>query len=387
MIYLITGTPGAGKTLNAVQTFVEWKKKDHDEVEDPAKRRQFFACNVEGMSIPGVGILPLENFNEWPDLLPDGAVLLLDEAQQVFRPDAARTPPPYITALEMHRHKGIDLILTTQHPTFVHTHIRKLTTLHRHVIPLTNNSAQIFEWKGCNENPDFKRETADVKTWLYPSQFYGQYKSATQHTKKLKWPPWLRKLLLLGVAGVCVLGYLGWQLSSKGAAEASASESSKTPPAAGKGEAKLAPIQSADEYVAQFLPRVRSMPWSAPAYDGHKPQTEPDLYCVAIQIDDSEHCQCYTEQATRYEVDNKTCKHVAEWGNYNPFRRPLNTQQPMQPQQQQQQAGQQAPGQNGALPVATLEQGEALAPRIGSNYAPPTTLPWDPNYFGGGKSR
>ena len=62
------------------------------------------------------------------------------------------------------------------------------------------------------------------------------------------------------------------------------------------------------------------MPWSAPTYDGQKPQVEPDIYCVTIKREDSAECRCYTGQATRHEVDFNTCSHIAEC---NPSRKPV----------------------------------------------------------------
>ena len=390
MLYVITGGPGAAKTLNAVATFVEWQKKDEN------KGRQFFTCNLNGANIPGAGILPKEEFPRWHELLPEGAVLLVDEGQEVMRPDSGRgTPPPHLTALEKHRHSGIDMIITTQHPSFIHTHVRKLATVHRHLIPLTNNSSTIFEWRECNDNPDFKRDTADMKQWLYPSEYYNYYVSATRHTKKLKMPPWLRKLVICAVIGIPLVIWIVYKFATMfyDATQESQGKhhpASKTELAAqaiardAEGVRPQAPMTQ-EQYLKRFVPRVASMPWSAPAYDDRKPQTNPELYCVTIQSDNSETCRCYTEQATRYEVDAATCWHNVEFGSYNPFRAP--------PEDKDRRRGRQDADD---LPTRPAAASPAIAPVAGIStgrdratatpYTPPTFGAWNADAFGGSAS-
>ena len=73
-------------------------------------------------------------------------------------------------------------------------------------------------------------------------------------------------------------------------------------------------------------------PWSAPLYDqvNAQPRSKPELYCMssgdgrlADGTHGKAHCSCFTEQATRYVLDQQTCYAVVEQGGvYNPYREP-----------------------------------------------------------------
>lgn len=87
MITLITGTPGASKTLNAIDLVLN----------DPAfQERPVYVYNIELLA-PGEALgwqtLDLEQAKAWYDL-PHGAVIILDECQDLFprRNSATKCP-------------------------------------------------------------------------------------------------------------------------------------------------------------------------------------------------------------------------------------------------------------------------------------------------------
>ena len=121
-IYLITGTPGAGKTLNTVQMVRERAVKE--------SRAVYFA-NIDGMF--NVNGLTFDNWHkmanptdEGVDLAtditphswqnaPDGSILLIDECQDYYPTISANAPQPaYIMDYAKHRHRGFDVYLITQ---------------------------------------------------------------------------------------------------------------------------------------------------------------------------------------------------------------------------------------------------------------------------------
>src|SRR5690349_3808698 len=122
MIYLFTGSPGSGKTLSAME-FIEQCQK-----EDPG--RIIYSANIEGMCMPGVLPLDDEGIRRWHEVCEPNSLIVVDEAQRYWRAQRSGDPSQAVIEMETHRHDGIDIVLMTQHPTFLHANIRKLTNVH-----------------------------------------------------------------------------------------------------------------------------------------------------------------------------------------------------------------------------------------------------------------
>jgi predicted AAA+ superfamily ATPase len=119
---LVTGLPGAGKTLFTITAVKEQAEKEN---------RQVFYHGIKDLKLPWT---PLEKPEEWP-LVPPGSIVVLDEAQQLYRQrPAGSSVPPWVSALETLRHRGITLWLITQHPMLLDNHVRRLTGRHLHAI-------------------------------------------------------------------------------------------------------------------------------------------------------------------------------------------------------------------------------------------------------------
>lgn len=198
MITLITGVPGAGKTLYTV-----------DEILTPvaSSDRQLFVDGIPDLLLRhDVAQDPLL----WPDWAPDGAMICIDEVQRVWRPEAAgKAPHPSIAALETHRHRGLDFVIMTQHPNLLHNNVRRLVGRHIH-LRRTSLGVYLYEWSECVV-PDSAWKNAVVKTkWSHPKRSFGKYKSAEIHNKvKFRIP---RAVWVLGFCAVSVLAmgtYLG----------------------------------------------------------------------------------------------------------------------------------------------------------------------------------
>lgn len=99
--------------------------------------------------------------------------------------------------------------------------------------------------------------------------------------------------------------------------------SSSTP-----GQGSRPQFRTIEDYAQWHVPRIASMPWSAPWHDQSQPVAQPDIYCVQTEVK----CQCYTEQITRLSVPLLECIQVAKFGVYNPYRRPQERRE--QPQRQ-----------------------------------------------------
>lgn len=199
-IHLISGVPGAGKTLRAVYQMVELLR-----TEDGADR-PFFG-NVNGLR----GQAPIPDV--WMDV-PDGSLILIDEVQQRWRRyRAAGAPPPEIAALETHRHRGIDFILTCQNPSQLSTDVRALVDTHEHLMRKGKLAgAIVWRWEGvCHTSPVTHKSDADCEAsvWRYPKWVFDQYESAVMHTGKRRLPRILvvAPVVFLGAAGAIAFAF------------------------------------------------------------------------------------------------------------------------------------------------------------------------------------
>lgn len=202
MLTLITGSPGAGKSLRAV----------YELREALASGRPCYA-DIAGLDLPGVLPAP----DDWRET-PEGAFIVYDECQR--RPWLASTGKPGLSedarvrALETHRHTGHDIVFVTQRPTFLHHHVRGLVGRHVHVhrgggLSLVN----VRTWDTVQLDPDdwAAKKDADVQAWKHPKDLFALYKSASLHTHKWRIPA---KLKFAGTAIVLLLAglsYLGWK--------------------------------------------------------------------------------------------------------------------------------------------------------------------------------
>ena len=169
MITLITGLPGAGKTLYALTWLMERAAKEG---------RQVYYSGITDLRVPGW--IELADSEKWPTI-PSGSILVVDEAQRIFRPRMhGKEVPAFVAALETHRHLGIDLVFLTQHPMLIESNVRRLCGQHFHIIrKFGSHFATIHEWGATKETCDKNREDSSTIQWRYPSDNFALYKSAS----------------------------------------------------------------------------------------------------------------------------------------------------------------------------------------------------------------
>jgi hypothetical protein len=289
---------------------------------------------------------------EWQSL-PDGSVIVVDEAQKVWPTRRAGEPGAEIRALSEHRHHGLDFVLATQHPTMLDTYVRKLVGEHEHVLrQFGMEASRIVTWSECQDDPQSlgTRKRGTDRLWKYPRDCFGLYKSATLHTVKRRIPLRLKLIpaLVLVAAGAAWYGIRtlsGLSDAAPEVAPAVAVADGASSAIAARREVPVA--EDAAEYLERFVPRVPGMPWSAPAFDSRQVLADPQVLCVQSEVHG---CQCYTEQITRLNVDLLQCLKIARDGVYNPFRAPI---------QQQGSGGRQPPSQS-SQPVARVATPDSL---------------------------
>jgi len=310
MITLITGVPGAGKTLYAVDQILQPEAK--------AGRKLF----VDGIPDLLITHEPAPDPLEWPNWAPEGAHIVIDEVQRVWRPEAAgRAIPESIAQLETHRHRGLDFTIMTQHPSLIHSNVRRLVGRHIHV-RRTALGVYVYEYPECMNSPDTAYKSALTKVrWPHPKRSFGAYKSASIHQKvKFRIP----RAAIVFVACICLIGGLGFYLYNRVLSPSSAPVTAAAP---SSNLASTQPVQSSGARVnvvdepdirEQFIPRVYGEPATAPAYD-HLRQVV-SMPVIAACIADADRCLCYTQQMTKVDMTDSQCRQHATRGVFDPYR-------------------------------------------------------------------
>jgi zona occludens toxin len=258
-IQLITGTPGAGKTLYTL-VLVEKLRQESG--------RDVYYQGIADLKLPWI---EFEHQHEWHKL-PDKSIIVMDEAQRAFRPRAAvMKVPEHVEALETHRHRGIDIFIITQHPTLIEVNVRRLVETHRHIMRKFGSKwATVHEWKGTKDNCDKSRSDSMRSEWRYPKEAFGWYKSAEAHTHKFRLPGKVIVLLAIPFLIAAALWFLSSRLSSWGAPSSlpdATKPQASQPGQASKNVIASAETSSPEAYLSQYKPRILGLPWTSPRYD------------------------------------------------------------------------------------------------------------------------
>jgi hypothetical protein len=331
MIYWYTGQPGHGKTLHAIDHAITLRDEG----------RLVYVCNVTDFNYEKARMLPMtpEQFCNWMEFLPDGAVALVDEAYEhgmLPKRPAGSKVPKHVEQLAKHRHRGLDFIFVSQSPAkqvdeFIHDlieqqiHVRRMWGL-----PF----AWLRKFFYMERNP-LKATPNVVQRVRLPKRPFGLYKSTSMDTTQ-KHVPWYVFALLIGIPST--LGGVVWSMNAvedsfqgQGTADVVAAQrkNGSTPEedgarataddAGGAVVSRKAELRKKD-YTTWLTPRIGGQPWTAPAYDHLSvPNQPPRIFCMASGHDGHDSCSCLTEQGTRYVVEQNRCRMIAVDGQYEPF--------------------------------------------------------------------
>lgn len=201
MLYLITGTPGSGKSLFAVSKILEYVEENKKLLEQGKEPRNIYA-DIDELNIEGVEPAP----DDWRDT-PDGSVIFYDEIQQRKEFKKSKFDNQVCDDLQIHRHTGHDIYGITQFPVLLHPNFRAVVGMHYHLHRGWGlSSATVFTWAYCVDAPNApsnKKIAEGSFRFTYPKDAYKYYKSATQHTHKSRIP---KKFFIL-VLMVFLFGY------------------------------------------------------------------------------------------------------------------------------------------------------------------------------------
>ena len=300
MIYLITGNPGAGKSLYAISVLVQTLMSEKVVIDGAAFERRLVVDGVpnlllnhellapgqarEGVLCPADG----DGLWNWPEWCKPGDIIFIDEVQRWWRPRGNGTKVPLeVQALETHRHKGVDFVIVTQNPMLLDQNVRRLVGRHQHVRRLAGmKRAVIYDWDTCSGTLNFK--SAVAKSYFgYPKSAYALYKSSELHTKqRQKIPLWV---------GVPLLGLvLGAVMAPRAFAVLSGA-------ASGRGI-----TQHASAAPSPFSVASAPVPGVVPASGVVVSQSKPEEYsgCIVVR----ERCACYDVKGNKVDKDPALCR-------------------------------------------------------------------------------
>ncbi|KAF7600090.1 MAG: Zonular occludens toxin [Candidatus Dactylopiibacterium carminicum] len=330
---LHTGLPGASKTLYTINHVMDLTEAERKEAERQGKpyERQVYFHNIRGCKVPGW--IEMEDPRKWFEL-PVGAIIVIDEAQDIFRPRGTGSQvPDHVAQMEKHRHRGYSIFLITQHPMLIDNNIRRLVTKHRHMVrAFGKHYATVHAWDKCKEQCDKNRDDSEKTPFPYPKNVFDLYQSAELHVVKGRMP-WRLLFLFLMPALLAVLIFGVWRWLAPRMDEKQAVDRFKNPSIQATG-APATPGQNpvtgkltTFAYLEAHQARIPGLPNTAPIYDDvTKPTVAPyPAACVTLK---SKGCRCYSQQATRIDVPQNLCESIVERGYFVAWDQGQGTQQP-----------------------------------------------------------
>lgn len=305
MLTLFTGGPGAGKTAALVEMLLTIDAT-----------RPIFNDGLEGLKLPGRDVHPFDATN-WPEEVPDGAIVVIDEAQRVWRPRGpASKVPAHVSEMETHRHRGLDFFVTTQAPRLIDANIRSLVGRHVHLRDVGWLGRHAYEWPECNESLGWKT-CVNKRKYKLPVKAFAHYVSSSLHTKPIRTVPramiWGAFVVLVAV----VLSFLAFRIFTGHVSKPDVSPASlafAAAPAAASGSVRI------DDRV-DWVPRVSSRPESAPAFD-HVRQVVvmPSIVgCAEFRGV----ARCYTQQGTDAGIPDAEARELLNRPRFDPYTLPV----------------------------------------------------------------
>jgi zona occludens toxin len=283
---LHTGLPGGGKTLNAIKEIFE---------DTQFQNRPVFYYGLKECTAPGWTELTLDQLLNWWTSVPEAAVILVDECQDVWRARAQGSHvPESVQQMEKTRHRGISFILTCQFPTQLDTGVRGLCGLHRHYERIFNSSfVKVYEYGKCKTAPDSRSEKREavIKNIKLDHKYFQYYKSANIHLEKSRVPLFFWIVIILLVVVIPLV------LISKHLITRSFTPPKLTAPSSIQSAPQPINVQVSlpVNYADQFKARLVGHPYSAPFYDHVVTATQYPKVSGCMQFTE---CVCNTQQGT-----------------------------------------------------------------------------------------
>jgi hypothetical protein len=199
--------------------------------------------------------------------------------------------------------------------------IRRLVGQHFHIVrKFGMQKAVVHEWGQVNPDPTKTRAGSIRHDYSYNKDVYNWYKSAEVHTVKRNIPLRYYFMFLAPLLIISLLYIAYTKLDPK----RSRLNPANNPVIASKTESgQVNKVVPKLDYFEDHRPRIPGLPHTAPIYDK---VTEPTIAplpaaCVLIR----KKCTCYTQQATRLDTDDDTCRQIVQNGYFIDHEQHLQT--------------------------------------------------------------
>lgn len=314
MLHLITGTNGAGKTLNTLKWVRERSLKENRPV----------CHNGRFAPVPGGELSSWKriDFKDWQKE-PDGTIFVIDECHNDLPVrGASAAVPDEVRMLAEHRRRGMDFYLITQHPQNVDNFVRRLIGSpgwHRHLKRTFGaDLVSCIEWDAVNPNCEKpgSGKSGTVTMVPFPKEVYTWYTSASLHTGKKNIPRsvWIAIASLIIAPVFLYFAISG--VSKNVRKDASSSPASVSKPGSTRSDESR--VVTAAEYVDARKPRIPGFPHTAPIYDAVAQPVEAPYPAACVLMQGQ--CKCYTQQATQLFVPDGLCEHIVRNGFFVDFK-------------------------------------------------------------------
>ncbi len=316
MFELDTGAPGSGKTLSVIDRLKDGVKFPG---RDDFRPIYYYGVTLLPEDNPTLKWTKLQNPKMWHEEVPDGAIVFIDEVQEHF---PVRSPtkdvPDGLKAIERHRHRGIDIFFTTQHPAMLDVHARRLVGEHVH---FKRNFGAPFSVRyranECMEDPkDYHSlQKADKSTFKYPAATFALYKSAEVHTHKFKIPKLVYWFFIL-IPLIVYFAHSGFNALTHGKTAPVSDPKVNSTSAAVSNSNNSSLVNNPVLTLDSFKPLIPNIPASSQAYQSSwRPKSAP---IVSSCIGTSKNCRCYSQQGTLLAVSPDYCLYILANGtNYD----------------------------------------------------------------------
>lgn len=343
MIYMVTGSPGVGKTAFVVKMIMQ---NAYSLFKNQDEYRPIYTLNITWKDGHGLPVIPIdpEDFIKAPlhENFEQGSVIIVDEASEIYPSRVLSSKlPTHIEGLNKLRHYGFTLILITQFPHLVDPFVRHLVGKHLHV-ERKQVGERLYEWNSCQTQ--FSPSTfalAYSESYKPDPITFDKYVSAFKHVEFKSKKSWVWYLFI--ICPILLLFFL-WlfyyylddfsadqnlqqspstiqkSVESVDSARSAVENLSLTPldDILKPPEAESQTDASKNLKETDFVPTIEGRLESAPIYNNVRQVVDfPQIVgCVETRTT----CNCYTQQAT-IALAGKQCRDYRKSPEFNPYRR------------------------------------------------------------------
>jgi len=313
-ITLLTATPGCGKTNHAVWSIIK-----------PAVEsgRVVYVNRIPDLKLPHIKLSD-KQLNRWHErtyldpeepegkstlnTILEGSLIVVDEAMYPWPAIDLRDPPEHIKYLSQHRKHGLDFLVITQSPKFVHPHVLENADRHIH-LRYEWSGSKSYEWSEYCQSPKVKTNlnNAVKKPYRLIKEAFPLYYSASLHVEKPKRaiPKMVYAAIFLLFAVPAMAMFTYGRVTERLESPIASTETEKNTIAKQGGDTPPASVITVSQPVVTLPSTKQSLSMLSDAVDWSQ---------VAACVENKTNCVCYGHKAQRLSIVPETCSAAVKFG-------------------------------------------------------------------------